>query len=461
MLAHLPSPRAASPNVLVIVLDTVRADHLSGYGYARATSPNVDRIAQQGVLFENAISTSSWTLPSHASLLTGQFPFEHGATLNNLDSRLPTLGEQLQLHGYRTAAFSANLLYFTEKEGFGRGFIRFEGPFHSIADMAFRTVYGRKFERFVLRRLGFEDIPARKRASDVTHAFLRWAERDPGQPFFAFLNLFDAHTPYLPPQPYRNRFSKQPNPGGLINWHMFRPWPELTPEQLQSEMDAYDGAIAYMDDQVGALLTALQKQEIGRNLLVVITADHGEAFGEHRFGEHRLIDHRNSLYRALVRVPLIIWWPGHLPAGARVERPVSIASVPATVMDLVGAADSGTFRVPSLAELWGTRAHEQNWPFPLTELAHIPFESPHHPCKYGEIKSLVGPEWHYIVHEKFGEELYHWKQDPGEQQNLAKAPEGQAIIKEFSGRLQDILGHSHAASLQKLSNAEREPAGHR
>ena len=208
-IAGLPAALPGSPNVLVIVVDTLRADHLSSYGYERPTSPNIDPIAGQGVVFENAFSTSSWTLPSHVSLLTGFYPHEHGVEWNTsralVDSRHPTLTEVLRSRGYLTAAFSANVFWVTRNR-VGRGFIRFEDYFHSVGDMVLRTLYGRVIERVILRPLNFEDIPGRKCAADVNRAFLSWLDRDPEKPFFALLNYMDTHDPYLPPQPYRDRF---------------------------------------------------------------------------------------------------------------------------------------------------------------------------------------------------------------------------------------------------------------
>src|ERR1700693_747680 len=161
-VARLPAWPHSAPNVLVIVLDTSRADHLSSYGYARTTSPEIDRIASHGVLFENAIAPCSWSLPSHASLLTGLPPSQHGMqnvqpmpwfgwNKNSLGG-YPTLGAALQQRGYRTAACSANRIYFTSNVGLGRGFIHFEDYFDSVGDSFVRTLYGREFARIYLNR---------------------------------------------------------------------------------------------------------------------------------------------------------------------------------------------------------------------------------------------------------------------------------------------------------------------
>jgi arylsulfatase A-like enzyme len=212
--ATLASPY--TPNILFIVIDTLRSDHLSSYGYERSTSSTIDRLAEQGVLFENTFSTSSYTTPSHASLLTGRYPHEHGAQWIThrpiLDDRYQTLPAALKARGYRTAAFSANRFWFTREQGLGRGFIHFEDNFHSLGDMAVRTFYGRKFEEFILRRL-VDDYPWRQQAKDINNSVVRWLERNPERSFFAFLNYFDVHDPYLPPQSYRSEFLLWKIPG--------------------------------------------------------------------------------------------------------------------------------------------------------------------------------------------------------------------------------------------------------
>ncbi len=238
-VARLPAAPQSAPNVLVIVLDTLRADHLSSYGYSRPTSPEIDRIASQGVLFENAIAPCSWSLPSHASLLTGRAPSEHG--MQNVQampwpgwgekslSGYPRLGEVLRHRGYRTGAFSANRIYFTRNVGLGRGFIHFEDYFDSVGDSFVRTLYGREFARLYLNRsenskvtralryLGLESwldkdsegsgdvggaYGVRKRASAVNQELMQWIDRDRQHPFFAFLNYLDVHYSYGGPPGY-------------------------------------------------------------------------------------------------------------------------------------------------------------------------------------------------------------------------------------------------------------------
>ena len=436
-VAKLPAAPPNSPNVLVIVVDTLRSDHLSSHGYGRLTTPNLDRLAEQGVLFENAFATSSWSPPSHASLLTGRYLYEHDVDTEPFDGRYPTLADALRARGYRTGAFSANTGYFSRRMGFGQGFTHFEDYFHSPVDMARRTLYGREFEKFVLQRMGSEATLGRRRTSSVNRSFLRWVDRAREKPFFAFLNYFDAHWPYLPPEPYRNRFTHNNNPGGAAKEFIGHKDLRMTPGELQSEIDAYDGAIAYVDHHIGQLLAGLRGRGLGRNTLVVITSDHGEALGEHGF-----LYHRNSVYLGEIRVPLIFWGPGRVPAGVRVAQPVSNAALPATLMELVAARNQALFPGPPLNQLWAAPESYPDWPYPLAELSQVPFGSQKRLVYHGSMKSLVSPKWHYIVHEKFGEELYDWAKDPGELNNLAATPEGKRITSDFAARLENLLAHS-------------------
>ena len=434
--AERRSAPAGAPNVLVIVVDTLRADHLSGYGYSRQTSPNLDHVAQMGVLFDNAFAAASWTLPSHASLLTGRYPFEHGAEKGPLDGRYPTIGESFRNRGYRTGAFSANSFFFCRRMGLGRGFVHFDDYSGSLIQAAVRTCYGKDLEA-LLNRLGLKIYPVRRTAPEVNGSFLRWVDSKPGKPFFAVLNYFDVHDPYFPPQPYRTRFSKLRNPGGIIDESLASHTVPATAEELQGEVDAYDGAIAYTDDQIGQLLAELKKRRLADNTLIVITSDHGESFGE-----HGLFIHGNSLYREQIRVPLIFYWPSEIPQGMRISQPVSNAAIPATLMELTDSHAKPAFPIASLARLWKT-SRDSEWPFPESDLAQLPW-NPKAPNYLGAVRSLVGPQFHYIRNEKLGEELYDWRNDPEERHDLAKNREASAALLAFRSSLEH-----HGFTLQR------------
>lgn len=432
ILARLPQAAPAAPNVLVIVLDTVRADHLSSYGYPRPTTPFLDHLAAEGVLFDEAYSTSSWTLPAHGSLLTGLLPHEHGGTTERLGADSLMISEVLTAHGYKSAAFSANLDWFTRRSGFARGFATFADFFQSSGDMAGRTLFGRMFDEFVAERADIRPLRSRVLAADINRSALGWLDAHPSPaPFFLVLNYFDAHGPYEPPQPFRRQFSTVPNPGGLLRDQTLRQRPRLTPAQVQSEVDAYDGAIAYLDAQVRTLVAELERRGLLDKTIVIVASDHGESFGE-----HGLFTHRTALYRELIRVPLILRWPGHVPAGTRVQAPVSLADVPATLVDLLRISPATEMPGLSFVPTWGSPAAAIDRPNPVQELARMPFDEFNWvPAYHGAMQSVVTPTWHYIAHEALGPELYDIARDPQELASLMTSPAGPKI----AGQLAEYL----------------------
>jgi arylsulfatase A-like enzyme len=435
-LAGLPTPRAGQPNVLVVVIDTLRADHLSAYGYGRSTTPNLDHIASQGVLLENAISACSWTLPSHSSILTGRYPSDHGMQNaqpmpwlgwdhKSLRGYL-TLGEALEQRGYRTGAFSANQSYFTSNVGLGRGFLHFEDYFQSPLDMFRHTLYGSEFERVYLHRTekskitrairflrlsGLLDI--RKHADEVNREALAWIVQGHA-PFFAFLNYIDVHD-QAPPQDFK------------------APW------GLHTEIDRYDSSLNYDDEQIGKLLQALERRGLTRNTLVIVTSDHGESLGQHTMQYHGI-----ALYREQIHVPLIIRFPGRIPAGMTVTTPISNASLAATILDIVEGQKQTAFPGVGLDELWTNPDAAATWPNPVSELAKNDIViDPDRQARDveptamdGDMKSLITSHWHLIVHQTLGAQLYDWQDDPGELRNLVHTAPGAAAVKGLIAEIQ-------------------------
>lgn len=433
--AALEGAPAGAPNVVVVVIDALRADRVSAYGNPRETSPFIDRLAAEGALFEVAVAASPYTLPSHASLLAGLYPYEHGVEW--LDFKqfghrdYPSIAEELLDRGYRTGAFSANPFWFTREQGYGRGFLRFEDFYHTPADMAYRTVFGKIFEKMVMPRIGWEDVPARKDATMSTDRVLRWVAREDEHRFFAFVNYFDVHDPYLPPEPYRSRFSDGAGdpPGGLLNWRLGRGELDLTPEERERELEAYDGALAYVDHEIERLVDGIRELRPDEGLLVIVTSDHGEAFGEHGWYLHG-----KSLYREETRIPLVVWWPEGVPAGTRIARPVSHASIPATILDLVAGPEAATFGSPSLARLWRDSAAAADWPWPLSEQGQRDWVDPRFPVQHGDMRSLTSPDWHFIHHDSLPEELYA-ADDDLEATNRIGDPGTAAAVEAFQANL--------------------------
>src|SRR5713101_436688 len=208
--ARLPAPPGNVPNVLFIVLDTLRADRLNAYGYARPTSPFLERYAQQAVLFEKAFSNSSWTLPSHASFFTGWMPSVHGGTWQKINRDLPTLAQELDKRGYYTAGFAANTYWTTRFSGVASGFLHWENIFAGPMDSFMNTLWGRKIIKYAAHVVDWNGEPGRMMASDINARFLRWLDARPERPFFVYLNYMDVHDPYNPLLEYSRKISAHP-----------------------------------------------------------------------------------------------------------------------------------------------------------------------------------------------------------------------------------------------------------
>lgn len=430
-LRALPVAADDAPDVLLVIIDALRADHVSAYGYPRPTSPFIDEVARDGVLFERTAAASPYSLPSHASLLSGLDPYQHGVEWMQFkvfrDAPYPSIAERLRDLGYRTGAFSSNPFWFTREQGFGRGFLRFEDFYHSWQDMAFRTVFGKVVER-IRPQFGFEGIPARKEATEGVDRVLDWVTRDSTRPFFAMVNLFDVHDPYTPPQPYRSRFSTEEAPGGILNWRIGRDLITLTPEERETEIAAYDGALAYVDAELRRLDEALRARRPGRGHLLILTSDHGEAFGEH--GGYL---HARSLYREEVMIPLVMKGPG-IPAGVRIDRPVSHTAIPSTILELVGPADAAPLGLPSLAPLWRDPATRDQWEYPLAEVAQRDWAGPTFKVNFGDIRTLLSPDWQYIAYDSLPHELFGWR-DTLQVDDRSGDPSLAEVIRDFRARL--------------------------
>jgi len=322
VMAALPEISGSHPNVLLVIVDTLRADHLRVYGYERDTSPNIDRLARQGTLFDTAISASSWTLPSHATMMTGLYPDLHGvdSTKKQLAPHSLTLAWRLRQAGYRTAAFSANSFFFTRRYGLGQGFLHFGDFFLSPAGALDQlALVSNVYNEMV--RLGWrKNLLGRLTADDINRAALAWILSGPHRPFFVTLNYLDAHDPYLPPQPYRDMFSQHHNPGGRINIGVNR-LPHLSPAELHEEMDAYDGGIRYDDAQFGRLLAALDQHGLLQNTLVIFTSDHGCHF------RTRNQEYKRSPHESSIHVPLMVQGPGFNNSQVLPQQPVHKAHV--------------------------------------------------------------------------------------------------------------------------------------
>ncbi|HXE57748.1 MAG TPA: sulfatase, partial [Gemmatimonadales bacterium] len=439
--AGLPPAAAGAPNVLLIVLDTVRALNWSLHGYARETTPRLDGWARTGTRFTTALATASWTLPSHASLFTGRFAHELSADwMRPLDRRWPTLAETLAARGYATAGFTANLGYTSRETGVHRGFARYEDYPISVrwtlncSGLGRTITRSRSVQRLLRRGLGLAGSV--KDADQVNAAFLRWLDRRPARrPFFAFLNYIDVHDHLISPT-FAGKFGadwgKQPD---------HRPGARWTEAEARWRVDRYDESLARLDAKVGALLDSLAARGLTEATLVIVTADHGE-----EFGEHGVISHGHTLYRPSVHVPLVFVRPGQVPAGRAVEMPVSLRDLPATIMDLVGGGEPHPFPGRSLAALWrDPQAADPARPIAST-IRRVANQVPWYPASVGDLHAVVLGDLRYIVNVgSRREELYRMTADPLERHDLSATPEGAAALPRFRRVLAALLGTPAAA----------------
>lgn len=427
--ADLADAAPGTPNVLLIILDTVRAADLSLYGYGKPTTPNLERLAERGVTFESAVSTSPWTLPSHASLFTGRYPDELSANwLTPLDDSDPTLAEHFAAHGYRTAGFVGNLIYASWETGLGRGFARYEDFPVSTATALSTSWLGRWLANGTRRLLGDDEYLVHKSAGDINGDFLDWLDRD-GRPFFAFLNYMEAHGPYMPPDSLAGRFGPERSGRALADLSTRRHWSE---EGMAAERAAYDAEIAYADQEVGAVVSALEERGLLENTLVVVASDHGE-----QFGEHGLTDHANSLYRPLLDVPLLLVWYGRVPEGARVGETVTLRDLAATISHLA-TGDEDAFPGRSLTRFWEPMSDARPLS-PVWSSVSGGVRMPEWvPVSKGDMESLVSGGDHYIIDGEGSEELYDYANDREELTDLAASPVGGVRLTEMRRSVQEL-----------------------
>ena len=384
-----------TPSVLIVTLDTTRADRVGLYGYERGTTPHLDRLGQQALVFDDALSTSSWTLPAHASLFTGMFPTSHGAhndpegefyltdairapeswrvyRASGLRTDVPTLAEVLSRHGYATGAVVAGP-WMKAIFGLGRGFDFYD-------DREIDTANGRDGAR-------------------VTDAALTWLDGQPG-PFLLFLNYYDPHTPYR----VRPRILQRFLPAGRIA----SPGHE-TAEEVRA---LYDSELAYADAQLGRLFDGLRARGLYDDLWIVVTADHGELHGE-----HGLTGHGSSLYQEEVHIPLVVKKPSWRAEVGRIAGPIQLTDLMAMLLLELGievpASVQGGPRpgghAPVFAEV-----------YPLPQLSD---EGDYRMLREGPWKLL----WNSLGHHR----LYDLAQDPSEQHDrLAEEPDRAQVMLE-------------------------------
>jgi arylsulfatase A-like enzyme len=444
-LAEAPD---GAPNVLVLLLDTVRATELGMYGYARNTSPAMDSVAAGGVIFEHAVSTAPWTLPAHASLFTGEYPGVLSTSFRvPLDAARPTLAERFRAAGYETVGFVGNPYYTAWDSGLDRGFLRWFDLRRSVrqvlrsgwigqSSIVLQLMRARRLRDVAnaIRSAEFVVIPKpggdAADAAGIADALLGWERTRSGRPYFAFVNFFDAHEAYAPPSRYRTRFTDSP-----------------------LARDLHDGEIAFIDDEVRRMLASLDKRGALENTIVVITSDHGE-----QFREHGISGHGNSLYYHLLHIPLAIRYDDHIPSGRRIPFVVSLRDVGATLLDLAGVPSDVPFPGRSLAATWATSANERPaLSAAISELTQDSVPRTDDPLTRSQGVSIVEEDGMHGIFRNLTQPralLFNVRRDIDEKENLAREVEGRSVYDAQQLRLRRLLLLDTLQVVQRLSRRD-------
>lgn len=436
------------PNILLVVMDTQRADNMSCYGYPRSTTPNVDRIASEGAVFLNHITAGVWTLPSHASLFTGRYVSGHGADANYeaLPAEFPTMAEILGKLGYQTVGFSNNG-WVSRRTGVARGF----QEFYLVRRGREGRVEWFYVEEF-FRGEGEED----KGSLKTVNAAASWIKKrwDREKPFFMFINFIEPHGPYWPPEPFRSRFL----PPGVSEEEaksvpMLRSTVEcvdvragalkLSERDWLIEKALYDGCTATVDDRIGKLYSFLEDQGLADETLVVITSDHGDVQGEH---DPPGVEHHACAYDELVRIPLVVRYPEVVPEGAKIKWVSQNVDVLPTILDILGVRGTEHWRTLQGVSLLPSMTADK----PAREYALVEYNSlqllfliwARHPNfdvrRYGyRLKALRSLKYKYIWYSNGRDELYDLESDPGERKNIAG--ERPDIVQMMRSELEKML----------------------
>jgi arylsulfatase A-like enzyme/Flp pilus assembly protein TadD len=388
--SKVPPRRGPSqlPNVILITLDTTRADRMGFLGSKRAITPNLDAMARQGIVFTRAYSHIPLTTASHATILTGTYPqFSHVNDFGvPLSPRLPYVPDLLRQHGYQTGAFVGSLILDPldgTAPGFDRGFDTYDAGFR-------------------MRRAGDDRYKTIERRGGVVvdHA-LAWLSHAPDKPFFLWVHLYDAHDPYDPPSPYKERHASQP----------------------------YDGEIAYADACVGKLLNALRKHGLYDEAFIAVMADHGESLGAHGENTHGVF-----LYDETLHVPLLIKLPLNRSAGRRIETRAGLVDVAPTILSVTGVSPPAEMQGQSLLLSLKKGTDTSAGGLPQDRPAYAETDYPHRAFGWSALRALRTGKYLYVQAPE--RELYDQSTDPSETNNLASSTK--AVADTLAAQLADL-----------------------
>ena len=405
------------PSVVLISVDTLRADHVGAYGYFRDTTPNIDRFSSQAVLFERCYATMATTLPSHASMLTGLYPIEHGILAN-------------MVHGGRLFGWSEQMLSFAQvlrDEGYATaGFI-------GAAPLKSPTGISLGFEHWN------EPVERERRAEQVVDEVLPWLDQHADEPLFLFVHLYDPHWRFRAPEPWRSQYETDE---GLEAWIAERGIPEkavrsqgVITSETRIEVNRYDGEIGYTDDQIGRLLDRMAELELTDNTIVIITADHGEGLNQHAWSSHGLV------WDEQLRVPLLIRFPGMKRALPRRFEPVmSLIDLFPTVLGRMEPLDT-PLSARFLEQATGVDVLADDFTERAVFSQRTGREVAEDP---GSMYALTGRDWKFIREADVGDRLFDRSADPHELVNLIELRT--ALAKKAAERLRISMDRQAARS---------------
>ncbi|MCU4799482.1 sulfatase [Halobacteria archaeon HArc-gm2] len=459
---------SAKPNILFLVLDAVRQDHVSCYGYGRETTPTIDRLAVEGVKYDHAFAPSIWTPTVHGAIFTGKYPSHTGIYGNSLGipGHLETLPETLQREGYRTFAASAGA-HIRASRGYDRGVDEYVSTRRISPDIGF--VKKLLTDSSYAKQVGFSltrgpDDKSRYKY-DRLQRFVDDAV-DAGDPFFGFINAKTPHQPFNPPRPYKQLFSDELDrpsyefierlQGALgmetqtvegydtekVRQIAHSGGDEFIAGDIEMSDDEwsvieswYDGAIRYLDDLIGNLLEFLKSRDVYDDTLLVVTSDHGD-----HFGDHGLTSHIFCVYDTITHVPLVIKPPAGGPAGRSIDNQITLVDLHKTFVEAAGGVDPNPeySLTESLLDFEERQYHEH------TFCEYAGFEGPikriqrKYPdldlTQFAKTIQSVRDEEHKLIHESTGkEELYNWREDPLESDNL------QEELPDIADRLRTVM----------------------
>ncbi|MCX6569016.1 MAG: sulfatase-like hydrolase/transferase [Candidatus Aminicenantes bacterium] len=390
------------PNVILVTMDTTRADHLPAYGYSGVETPVLDSLARRGVVFEQAATAAPLTLPSHSTIMTGMYPTYHGVRVNGntaLSDEQTTLAEVLASRGYRTGAFIGAFVL-DGRWGLKQGF----------------EYYDDKFDLKKYKHLDLGEV--QRPGNEVTDSALAWLEGQKAGPFFAWIHLYDPHVPYAPPEPFASTYGPR-GPAGL-----------------------YDGEIAFMDTQIGRVTAWLEANGLAGKTLIVLVGDHGESLGDHGEGTHGYF-----IYDCVLHVPLLIATPFAGLQGKRVPSQVSTADIFPTILDLVNVPSPAKAQGRSLVPRMFEPGRKDGVPGYGESMA------PNLQFGWSALHALRTERYKYI--EAPRAELYDLARDANEQVNvLAQFP---AVAREMKGELQKLMAEtSVGAPTPQAANLDKD-----